>query len=149
MCYCGSELTFDACCNKFIEGIELPNSPEQLMRSRYSAYVIKNSSYIFNTYAAEQQQANPISEISAFAQQAKFIRLQIIEAATQQVEFIAYYIIDNTLYQLHERSNFVIQDGKWRYVDGTLFDAPTLKLGRNDLCPCGSTKKYKKCHGSN
>ena len=21
------------------------------------------------------------------------------------------------------------------------------KVGRNDLCPCGSGKKYKKCHG--
>ena len=23
------------------------------------------------------------------------------------------------------------------------------KIGRNDLCPCGSGKKYKKCHGAN
>ncbi|MGL4643034.1 MAG: SEC-C metal-binding domain-containing protein, partial [Vagococcus fluvialis] len=21
------------------------------------------------------------------------------------------------------------------------------KIGRNDLCPCGSGKKYKNCHG--
>jgi preprotein translocase subunit SecA len=26
-------------------------------------------------------------------------------------------------------------------------DAP--KVGRNDPCPCGSGKKYKKCHGEN
>jgi preprotein translocase subunit SecA len=25
---------------------------------------------------------------------------------------------------------------------------PTAKVGRNDPCPCGSGKKYKKCHGS-
>ncbi|MGA3065929.1 MAG: SEC-C metal-binding domain-containing protein [Tepidisphaeraceae bacterium] len=25
----------------------------------------------------------------------------------------------------------------------------TPKVGRNDLCPCGSGKKYKKCHGAN
>ncbi|MCA9026243.1 MAG: SEC-C domain-containing protein, partial [Planctomycetaceae bacterium] len=24
-----------------------------------------------------------------------------------------------------------------------------VKVGRNDLCPCGSGKKYKKCHGAN
>ena len=23
------------------------------------------------------------------------------------------------------------------------------KVGRNDPCPCGSGKKYKKCHGTN
>ncbi|MGE3844821.1 MAG: SEC-C metal-binding domain-containing protein, partial [Vicinamibacterales bacterium] len=22
------------------------------------------------------------------------------------------------------------------------------KVGRNELCPCGSTKKFKKCHGA-
>jgi preprotein translocase subunit SecA len=22
------------------------------------------------------------------------------------------------------------------------------KIGRNDLCPCGSGKKFKKCHGA-
>jgi preprotein translocase subunit SecA len=25
----------------------------------------------------------------------------------------------------------------------------TAKVGRNDPCPCGSGKKYKKCHGVN
>ncbi|MCD6586075.1 MAG: SEC-C domain-containing protein [Desulfobacteraceae bacterium] len=25
-------------------------------------------------------------------------------------------------------------------------EKPTPKLGRNDLCWCGSGKKYKKCH---
>ncbi|MCA9764760.1 MAG: SEC-C domain-containing protein, partial [Gemmatimonadetes bacterium] len=25
----------------------------------------------------------------------------------------------------------------------------TAKVGRNDPCPCGSGKKYKKCHGAN
>jgi len=26
---------------------------------------------------------------------------------------------------------------------------PKQKIGRNDLCPCGSGKKFKKCHGKN
>ncbi len=40
---------------------------------------------------------------------------------------------------LHERST-----GRkvFRNPDGT-----PMKIGRNDLCPCGSGKKYKKCHG--
>jgi len=25
---------------------------------------------------------------------------------------------------------------------------PAGKVGRNDPCPCGSGKKYKKCHGA-
>ncbi|NLY14135.1 MAG: zinc chelation protein SecC [Gammaproteobacteria bacterium] len=25
---------------------------------------------------------------------------------------------------------------------------PLKEIGRNDPCPCGSQKKYKKCHGA-
>ena len=32
-------------------------------------------------------------------------------------------------------------DGRQQVVSGA-------KVGRNDPCPCGSGKKYKKCHGS-
>ena len=28
------------------------------------------------------------------------------------------------------------------------FHRPEAKVGRNDVCPCGSGKKYKKCHGA-
>ncbi|OPX94969.1 MAG: hypothetical protein A4E62_02780 [Syntrophorhabdus sp. PtaU1.Bin002] len=27
-------------------------------------------------------------------------------------------------------------------------ERPIPKVGRNDPCPCGSGKKYKKCHGA-
>jgi preprotein translocase subunit SecA len=27
------------------------------------------------------------------------------------------------------------------------FRRETPKVGRNELCPCGSGKKYKNCHG--
>lgn len=31
----------------------------------------------------------------------------------------------------------------------TPFDAGYAKVGRNERCPCGSGKKYKRCHGAN
>jgi len=30
----------------------------------------------------------------------------------------------------------------------TTFKRNEKKIGRNDICPCGSGKKYKSCHGS-
>jgi preprotein translocase subunit SecA len=27
------------------------------------------------------------------------------------------------------------------------FEREGMKIGRNDMCPCGSGKKYKQCHG--
>jgi preprotein translocase subunit SecA len=38
------------------------------------------------------------------------------------------------------------QDSSSRAPAEQLSEAP--KVGRNDLCPCGSGKKYKKCHGA-
>ncbi len=33
-------------------------------------------------------------------------------------------------------------------LDKSLVETGTKKVGRNDKCPCGSEKKYKRCHGS-
>jgi preprotein translocase subunit SecA len=46
----------------------------------------------------------------------------------------------------------VLDPGEMETDDGSIKQAPrrnTDKVGRNDPCPCGSGKKYKKCHGLN
>ena len=48
---------------------------------------------------------------------------------------------------LSNSSNSVVKTSDLRYkVDTVQRDTP--KVGRNDPCPCGSGKKYKKCHGA-
>jgi SEC-C motif-containing protein len=64
------------------------------------------------------------------------------------VEFIAYYRPKNDNNQrlsLHELSSFRQDDGRWYYVDGITPTQKPKKTGRNDACPCGSGKKFKKC----
>jgi SEC-C motif-containing protein len=51
---------------------------------------------------------------------------------------------------LHEKAEFVRQDGSWIYTralrEGPVpFKKEVPKPGRNDPCPCGSGKKYKLC----
>jgi SEC-C motif-containing protein len=41
---------------------------------------------------------------------------------------------------------------RWVFVDGQIVNGPPVRrteprVGRNEPCPCGSGKKYKKCHG--
>jgi SEC-C motif-containing protein len=60
------------------------------------------------------------------------------------VEFVAYYK-DPKPGQVHERSRFTRQKGRWLYVDGDTLSP--LWPQRGDLCWCGSGKKYKVCHG--
>ena len=77
-----------------------------------------------------------------------------------QIDFIAHYEKDGDLQTLRESSRFYKVNGRWVYSrkDSTLPPVPTptakrpktfirgeAKIGRNDPCPCGSGKKYKKC----
>ncbi len=67
-------------------------------------------------------------------------------------EFYAYYELEGSVRQIGERSFFQRKDGKLYYVDGVArrpkaYRRPEPKVGRNDPCPCGSGKKYKKCCG--
>ena len=39
-CPCGSGTTYDACCGRLHRGAEQAATPEELMRSRYAAYVV-------------------------------------------------------------------------------------------------------------
>ena len=69
------------------------------------------------------------------------------------VEFYAYYELEGTPRQLGERSFFQRKDDKIYYVDGVALRPDAYrrqepKVGRNDPCPCGSGKKYKKCCGA-
>ena len=58
------------------------------------------------------------------------------------VEFKAYYLENNEITLLHEKSDFVKNDGVWEYDKGTFINS---KIERNEPCPCGSGVKYKKC----
>ena len=49
-CYCGSGIKFSQCCQPFIAGEKLTETPEQTMRSRYSAFILREYDYIKKTW---------------------------------------------------------------------------------------------------
>ena len=66
------------------------------------------------------------------------------------VEFKATYIENGKTIVHHERSYFVKKNGVWFYQKWLPITSTRInenKVGRNDPCPCGSGKKYKKCCG--
>ena len=149
-CLCNSQKSYAQCCEKLHLGNAHAITPEQLMRSRYVAYAMKKADYIYQTYAHDKQIENPLNEIAEFAESSRFINLKIImsdhDENTGIVEFCANYIFQNLLCQLHEKSRFIKEDDNWTYIDGDIFPTEEVHIGRNDTCPCGSGKKYKKCH---
>ena len=47
-CPCGSELSYAECCEPVIKGEKAAETAEQLMRSRYSAYVKTEIDYLLD-----------------------------------------------------------------------------------------------------
>lgn len=157
LCPCGSTLLFNACCQLYISQKQQPNTPEQLMRSRFSAYAIKNGQYIFATYSAAQQLKQSVMEIQSWADECLWLALVIYEAGENTVEFSAYYVVDNTLCELREKSNFSLEHGRWRYIDGDIsVHNEMTNIKRNEICPCNNYptawsekkgRKFKHCCG--
>jgi len=84
----------------------------------------------------------------------KWFNLRILNSyyessETGFVEFIAIYEEQGNLRSIHEISTFQYINDQWFYTEG--HQPPqnhiSKKIGQNSLCPCGSKKKYKKCHG--
>lgn len=170
-CHCGLEKSFEECCQPFINGKATPETAEQLMRSRYSAYVSNDLGYIKKTLAPESQSDFDMASTKEWAAKSKWKGLKILSTKDGKksdtkgtVEFIATYTKDGKGIDHHEVAEFrKTESGQWLFVDG---DAHTHaegedhhhhhvkqvtvvregpKIGRNDPCSCGSGKKYKKC----
>lgn len=146
-CPCLSGQTYQSCCQPLHQKLKLANNAEQLMRSRYCAFVLGDVDYLINTLHIDQRKANEAELIQQTVDNTAWLGLMILDhkssQQTAQVEFIAFYQ-DDDIQQLHERSNFVFEQGQWFYVDGTFL--PAIKLKRNMPCFCGSGKKLKHCH---
>ncbi|MBG5918446.1 YchJ family protein [Providencia stuartii] len=151
-CFCGNTATFDQCCQPYLENKATPETPEQLMRSRYSAYVTHNADYLIATWHPDCQAEQWREELQQSFSQTKWISLRVISSSYAKnsdegyVEFSTCFIDEKADHKqlIHERSRFLRIDKRWYYIDGV-----TPKTGRNDLCPCGSGKKFKKCCNNN
>ncbi len=118
-CPCGSGKDYAACCGRFVEHGDIPQTAEELMRSRYSAYVVKNEGYLKATWHPRTRPSEPLFEEDG----GKWLGLEVkkhVPAGDQAtVEFVARYKIGGRAHRLHEISNFVREDGTWYYVDGS------------------------------
>ncbi len=111
-------------------------NPKELMISRYEAFVKKDWDYIVKT--STHQTLQDLKQPSDIV----WLNLDVLNAHDNSVEFKAYYKEYGKVGVLHEKSLFILEDGVWKYASGELF---STKIERNEPCPCGSGKKFKKC----
>ena len=158
-CPCNSGLSYDDCCGPFLAGTAFPETAEALMRSRYTAFTKADIQYIKGTRHPESDYDFDEAATLKWARDSKWLGLEILsteggqkEDGRGEVEFIANYTVDGKKADHHELAKFQRHEDRWYFVDGDFVrvkpvrrEAP--KVGRNDLCPCGSGKKFKKCCG--
>ncbi len=159
LCPCGSSLAYESCCKPYHDGTPVPTA-EAMVRSRFSAFSMHIYDYIVETthplYRDEVEDSNIADNMEGII----WHQLNIKECGTEPasegegtfdtVTFSAVYEVAGNVYSLSEKSYFQEQDGKLYYLEGIShrpegYRRPEPKVGRNDPCPCGSGKKFKKC----
>jgi SEC-C motif-containing protein len=160
ICPCGSGRDYADCCEPLIQGARAAETAEALMRSRYSAYVTNQIDYIYETTHDSQRSKFNRAESQAWSRNTEWQSLEILRSEaggsgddSGVVEFIARYREKGKAVQHHEVADFVKEEGRWYFMDGRAPKPAQVvrqgpKIGRNDPCPCGSKKKYKKCCGA-
>ncbi len=151
-CLCGSGLEYQQCCAPLHSGEKSALSAEQLMRSRFTAYALRNKEYLLSSWDA----ATRPEKIDFAQDDVDWRRLEIVSSKKGGprdnrgvVEFKAYYQLDGEQHVMREISRFKKTAGHWYYLDGQVKSiaraGERTNLGKNAPCPCGSGKKYKRC----
>ena len=128
------------------------------MRARYTAYVNTEIDFLKSSLSPDEQDAFDPESTKAWAQAAEWRGLTIKRCINGQatdttgaVEFEAKYLESGMLYTHAEFAEFEKIEDKWYFKDGKVKPSTVVrdqpKVGRNDPCPCGNGKKYKKCCG--
>ncbi|MBB6239327.1 SEC-C motif-containing protein [Pedobacter sp. AK013] len=122
-CPCGSGIIFNQCCQPYHLKVKKAPTAEALMRSRYSAFVVADAAYLYDTTHRSKRKGHSESAYLNSAKNTKWLKLEIVFSDFDTVEFKAYYL--NKKFQtevLHEKSNFRLEDGQWYYVDGEFYE---------------------------
>lgn len=122
-CHCDSMLPFEDCCKPFLTETKTAPTALALMRSRYSAHVEKNVSYIWSTYGQEQQQNLSAEMLRQNLENITWQELEILRVVRGstdddygEVEFVAHYVHNHTSLSMIEHSYFKKEEGNWKYI---------------------------------
>ena len=125
-CPCGSKQKYKKCCKIFHNGSHVKTALE-LMKSRYSAFVISNYQYIIKTTHEENKEyTNDINlwknSILEFSSNCNFRNLEIMNFIEGETE--SYVTFRATIFQeeqdisFTEKSKFLKVNNRWLYHSG-------------------------------
>lgn len=123
-CICGKPQPFAKCCDRFLSGKQNAKTPEQLMRSRFSAYALGGyGDYLLSTWFPASAMGLTASALSK--KTVEWQRLEVISSSQKgdngTVEFNAWFNQSpnsDEIEMMHEVSEFVRIQSRWLYVGG-------------------------------
>ena len=128
LCPCCSELAYTDCCEPILSGRKDASTAQQLMRSRYTAFTQANVDYLLRSHAVKTRPVKDRKNIERWAKSVIWMGLSILQTEageatdeTGYVEFKATFLENAQPEQIHERSLFNRENGKWVYVSGVHF----------------------------
>ncbi len=124
-CPCGSEKEFDQCCRPLLEGLKPASTPEELMRSRYTAFVLQKMAYIEMTTDPQTRLDFDMKANEDWARSSRFLGLEILKCSQDGnkglVEFKAHFQVADQAPQVHhEVSKFRQQGGVCYFREGKI-----------------------------
>ncbi|WP_329742299.1 YchJ family protein [Dyella sp. A6] len=123
-CTCGQPAGYAACCGPLHEGGIAANAAA-LMRSRYSAYVLKREDYLLSTWHADTRPAQ--LDLARQEPEPHWLGLDVKRHEEHGDEAIVEFVArlrygGGKAQRMHEVSRFVRESGRWFYVDGEFPD---------------------------
>lgn len=160
LCPCGSGEPYSNCCEPFLNGMRTAPTAEAAMRARYTAYVKENVDFLRDSLTPKQRGDFSAEETRKWARESDWLGLEIVRTegggekdTAGEVEFKATFTSEDLKQVHYEIARFEKENGQWLYAGDRKPEGRTVrreepKVGRNDPCPCGSGKKFKKCCGT-
>jgi len=118
-CPCGSGSAYAHCCGQWHAGLNqdvFAPTPQALMRSRYSAYVLGLPNYLLATWHPSTAPGD--LELAPVKWLGLEVRLAQADGDAGVVEFVARCRDGGRAQRTHELSRFVRENGRWYYIDG-------------------------------
>ena len=120
-CYCGSEKSYQECCEIRHHDLKTVENAEQLMRARYSAFCLGLIDFLYQSFHPSSRRFQKKTEIAQWSKENQWVGLEVLKATENTVEFKARFIAHDTVaYVHHEKSRFQKLQGTWYYVDGKI-----------------------------
>ena len=122
-CPCCSGKLYEECCKPFHSEEKFAPTAEKLMRSRFSAFAIPNSEYLWKTTLPSKRKFHDKNDLESWGKENTWTKLEIIKSSEKEVEFKAYFTDKFGKENIHhEFSTFKKVDKKWYYVSGKFLD---------------------------